>query len=97
MEAVKAVKNLRQQAEQPSNLPVLSSYQTRQRPLQEMSLSRATTVELANLVKFTFFFLHRHGQDRNLGGPPQSGRTTADFNVIARSKDVGNGALKVWF
>ena len=31
----KPIKNLRQQAEQPSNRPILPSYQTRQRPFQE--------------------------------------------------------------
>ena len=35
-EAVKTIKNLRQQADQPSNPPNLPSYQTRQRPFEEL-------------------------------------------------------------
>ena len=34
-EAVKSIKNLRQQADQPGNPPILHSYRTRQRPFEE--------------------------------------------------------------
>ena len=39
-EAVKAIRNLRQQDEQPSNPPIRPSYQTRSRPFQERHQER---------------------------------------------------------
>ena len=59
LDAVKTIKNLRQQDEQPSNPPILPSYKTRQTPLQERHQERQW--KLAHGVPFILFFI---GMDR---------------------------------
>ena len=73
--AVKTTKNLRQQDEQPSNPPILPSYKTRHRPLQERHQKRQWMWRT---------WSDSHSSSSAWAGS-QSARNTIDFNLFTRS------------
>ena len=88
LDAVKTIKNPRQQDAQPRNPSNLPSYQTGQRPFQERHQERQWKWHTWSDSSSSCF----HGQGRNLGGLVQSGRTTNNLKKykVFRLQEMAN-------